>query len=109
MIARRKPASFVRKMKSSPTGGARRSRSSSRAASSGVAPLAEDDHHRSVKQRIGPYVVTGELGRGGMALVLRARDARLGREVAIKLLGRISAIAIERFRREAETLSRLDH
>jgi len=36
--------------------------------------------------RLGPYVVVGELGAGGMGEVYRARDRRLGREVAVKIL-----------------------
>jgi len=36
--------------------------------------------------RIGPYEVVGSLGAGGMGEVYRARDARLNRDVAVKLL-----------------------
>ncbi len=59
------------------------------------------------------YVVEKELGRGGMAAVFLAQDARLGRRVAVKVLppeltfGR--ADTIERFRREARTAATLDH
>lgn len=37
--------------------------------------------------RLGAYEVTGALGAGGMGEVFRARDTRLGRDVAIKVIG----------------------
>ena len=55
------------------------------------------------------YEVLGELGRGGMGVVLRARDGRTGREVALKTLLRPQPEALARFRREAEALAALDH
>ena len=57
------------------------------------------------------YELLGELGRGGMALVFRARDRRLGREVAIKLISTdgLEENAIERFQREALLIAALDH
>jgi ABC-type transport system substrate-binding protein len=57
------------------------------------------------------YELLGELGRGGMALVYRARDRRLGREVAIKLISTdgLDEGAIERFQREALLIAGLDH
>src|SRR5436190_3157869 len=62
--------------------------------------------------RLGPYEVTALLGSGGMADVYRARDTRLGRDVAIKILpDDISADpeSLARFQREARTASRLNH
>src|SRR5436190_19105732 len=61
--------------------------------------------------RLGPYEVTALLGSGGMADVYRARDTRLGRDVAIKILpDDISADpeSLARFQREARTASRLN-
>src|SRR5688500_16195061 len=62
--------------------------------------------------RIGPYEVVGRLGGGGMGEVFRARDVRLGRDVAIKVLS--SSVALDeaqlaRFGREARILASLDH
>jgi serine/threonine protein kinase len=62
--------------------------------------------------RIGPYVLEGELGRGAQGVVFRASDTRLGRTVALKVLRPSSVVdarALLRFRREAQTASRLDH
>ena len=57
--------------------------------------------------RVGPYEVTGELGRGGAGVVYRARTAD-GREVAIKVLGRFeNAAARARFDRERRLLASL--
>jgi eukaryotic-like serine/threonine-protein kinase len=62
--------------------------------------------------RIGPYEVIASLGAGGMGEVYRARDARLDRDVAIKVLLDSSAQDPERlarFEREAKTLATLNH
>jgi len=62
--------------------------------------------------RLGPYELIAPLGAGGMGEVYRARDTRLGREVAIKVLppsARGNDTARERFRREGLALSRLNH
>ena len=62
--------------------------------------------------RLGPYEVISSLGSGGMGDVYTARDTRLGRTVAIKVLSAAlsaSPDARERLKREARTLSQLSH
>jgi eukaryotic-like serine/threonine-protein kinase len=62
--------------------------------------------------RFGPYEVVGPLGAGGMGEVYRARDSRLERTVAIKILpAHLSSDPIrkQRFEREAKTISSLNH
>jgi Tol biopolymer transport system component len=62
--------------------------------------------------KLGPYEIVGPLGSGGMGEVYRARDTRLGRDVALKILpANISAdpVAKQRFEREAKTISGLNH
>src|SRR5688572_9140216 len=62
--------------------------------------------------RLGPYEITTPLGAGGMGEVYRAKDTRLGREVAIKILpGHLTAdpAARARFEREARSVSSLNH
>src|SRR5919204_91853 len=58
------------------------------------------------------YEILEELGRGGMALVYRAKDRHLEREVAIKVLPfslAFDAEFVERFQREARTAAQLEH
>ena len=55
------------------------------------------------------YVIEAEQGRGGMGRVLRARDRRLGRSVAIKELLHADAINEARFARETMLTARLQH
>jgi eukaryotic-like serine/threonine-protein kinase len=62
--------------------------------------------------RLGPYRITAPLGAGGMGLVYRAEDTRLGRTVAIKLIrsgAAISAAVRQRFEREARAVAALNH
>src|SRR5690349_6132238 len=66
----------------------------------------------AVGSRLGPYEVVGPLGAGGMGEVYRARDTRLDRDVAIKVLpehASQSADARQRFEREARAISSLNH
>jgi serine/threonine protein kinase len=58
------------------------------------------------------YEILEELGRGGMAIVFRARDIALDREVAVKVLPfslAFDAEFVERFQREARTAAQLEH
>ncbi|MCL4819655.1 MAG: serine/threonine-protein kinase [Vicinamibacteria bacterium] len=62
--------------------------------------------------RIGPYEIGAPIGAGGMGEVLRARDTKLGREVALKVLPAAfaqDAERVARFRREAQILASLNH
>jgi Tol biopolymer transport system component/serine/threonine protein kinase len=62
--------------------------------------------------RLGSYEILGAIGAGGMGEVYRARDPRLGRDVAIKILSaELSAdpAALARFEREATSVAKLSH
>ena len=62
--------------------------------------------------RLGPYEIVSEVGAGGMGEVYRARDTRLERTVAVKVLpSHLSASpeVRQRFEREAKTISQLSH
>ena len=65
-----------------------------------------------VEERVGPYLVTGEIGRGGMGVVYRAYDPRLRRDVALKFLPGVwnqDPEAKSRLIDEARAASALDH
>src|ERR1700686_1993275 len=62
--------------------------------------------------KLGPYEIVGPLGAGGMGEVYRARDTRLERTVAIKILPAqfsCDPVRRQRFEREAKTISSLNH
>src|SRR5881409_398478 len=62
--------------------------------------------------RLGPYEVIAPIGTGGMGEVYKARDTRLDREVAVKVLPphlSDSEDGRKRFEREARTISQLSH
>src|SRR5262245_4885507 len=62
--------------------------------------------------RLGPYEVTAAIGAGGMGEVYRARDTKLNRDVALKVLPASVASdpdRLARFHREAQVLAALNH
>src|SRR5256714_12862466 len=62
--------------------------------------------------RLGPYEIVSALGAGGMGEVYRARDSKLGREVALKVIPDTFALdsdRLARFQREAQVLASLNH
>lgn len=88
-----------------------------------VSPLAMTEHAEQVREgrkipdrsqypeRLGRYIVSGVLGRGGMGVVLSAHDPQLDRKVAIKLL-RFAGTAEDgqrRLLREAQSMAKLSH
>src|SRR6478752_6636250 len=62
--------------------------------------------------RLGPYEILSPLGAGGMGEVYRARDTKLNRDVALKVLPEAFALdpdRLARFKREAQVLASLNH
>ena len=71
-----------------------------------------ENSRNGTEQKIGKYVLRGELGQGGMGVVLKALDPDLNRVVAIKFLNRNllqSSIARRRFQREARAVAAISH
>jgi Tol biopolymer transport system component len=63
-------------------------------------------------EKIASYEILGSLGQGGMGEVYRARDTRLGRDVALKVLPQVFAAdeeRVARLRREAQVLAAMNH
>src|SRR5256885_7683825 len=66
-------------------------------------PLSQGD-------KLGPYEIASPIGQGGMGVVYRAQDSRLGRAVAIKVLAsEVVSSAAGRFWQEARAVSALNH
>ena len=67
--------------------------------------------HLATGHRLGPYEIVEALGAGGMGTVYRARDPRLRREVALKVISasHVRPESIERFEREARAAAALNH
>src|SRR5208337_321671 len=66
----------------------------------------------TIGTKLGPYEIVAPLGAGGMGEVYRARDSKLGREVALKVVPQAFAADAERmarFQREAQVLASLNH
>src|SRR5580658_5195077 len=80
---------------------------------SGAGPIAPAPAREEVRfargAMIGRYEIIGPLGRGGMGEVCLARDTRLGRLCAIKLLTRVDAVASARFVTEAWATAQINH
>jgi serine/threonine-protein kinase len=74
--------------------------------------LTTDSPLRSEVRRFGDYELLEEIGRGGMGVVYRARQIKLNRTVALKMIraGELaSAAEVQRFQAEAEAAAHLDH
>ena len=74
--------------------------------------MVEDSSGSLIGRQLGNYEIISLLGTGGMGEVYRARDRKLGRDVALKVLPATfarDADRLERFRREARALASLNH
>jgi tRNA A-37 threonylcarbamoyl transferase component Bud32 len=74
--------------------------------------LFESQTNSLIGRQLGPYVITGMIGRGGMGIVYLANDMRLDRPVAIKMLAPKYTNDVqqrERLKREAQAAAKLSH
>ncbi len=74
--------------------------------------FSDAEHAAAVDELVGPYRVLAEIGRGGMGVVYKAEDPRLGRHIALKFLPPYLTAndkAKQRFLAEARAASHLDH
>ena len=77
-----------------------------------VAKAMQDDPPSLIGRQLGPYQVLGVIGAGGMGEVYKAKDTRLNRTVAIKVLPRLLSERVDlrqRFEREARAIASLSH
>lgn len=77
-----------------------------------AAPQPADSPAQKLPESIANYDLLGELGRGGMGVVYKAQDRRLGRLVALKVIiggGHAGKVARERFQIEVEAAAKLQH
>src|SRR6516164_11862186 len=84
----------------------------SRPTKSRAVAAATGNRMLSAGTKIGPYEIVGALGAGGMGEVYRARDTKLNRDVALKVLPEAFArdpARMARFQREAQVLASLNH
>jgi serine/threonine-protein kinase len=78
----------------------------------GPPPLAAGEDTGALPPHLGKYQLRGEVARGGIGLVLKGNDPRLGRDVAIKVLHeqhRDNSALVERFIEEAQIGGQLEH
>ena len=74
--------------------------------SEAIATLFDAEERLGAGDQLGPFRIEGELGAGGMGVVYRARDTRLGRTVAVKVSKQEFS---QRFEREARAIASLNH